>query len=97
MQRITFQDIRNGIDRLNSLTNSPAKPWARDENGKMVAQIGNYHMNETYGGVGISRMATVGGGVSCPIFHGAITKRGCFNQLHAFINGIEAARRESNP
>ncbi len=91
MYRITIKDIENGLARLNRLTNNPLTPYSRSEDGKFTTNIGNYHLSQAYGGCQIHQMLSDAGGITCPITAGHVTKRECFDTLHAFINGVEAA------
>ena len=93
MQRITEKQLENLADWINTLTNSPKEPWTRDENG-LRSNVGNYHISHAYGGVCLHRMSNESGGVSTPLIHGHVPKRELFNAMHAFINGLEQAKRE---
>lgn len=84
MNRITESQLQAVVDRLNRITGSPMAPYA---NGK--AQIGNYHISHAYGGVCLHRMHNEGGGVSCPLIGGHVTKRELLGLMHAYIAGIE--------
>lgn len=92
MQRVTIKQLENLCEMLNRMTDSPLKPYERDEDGKLVAQIGNYHISQAYGGVCVHRMANEGGGVNTPIVHGHIPKRELFEQMWAYIRGMQDAR-----
>jgi hypothetical protein len=90
MQRITEKQLESLVQWVNELTNSPATSYTRAEDGKLSANIGNYHLYYAYGGVNLHRMTNTGGGVNTPLGEGTRTKRELFNQLHAFINGLRA-------
>lgn len=92
MDRITDKHLDALAKRLNTLTNSPQDAYRRDENGRTRANVGNYHISHAYGGVCLHRMGNEGGGVSTPLSSGHIPKRALYNEMHAFIRGIEAAR-----
>jgi superoxide dismutase len=92
MERITNKHLEGMIARLNRLTNSPAKPYERNEAGRLVAQIGNYHLSQAYGGVCLHRMHNEGGGVTTPLSGGHVPKRELYEQIYAFIRGIETAQ-----
>jgi len=91
MQRITEKDLEATVEYLNRLTDSPATPYTRLDD-KLKANIGNYHLSHAYGGVKLHRMVNEGGGVREPISTGYTTKRDLYNQIHAFIRGIEASQ-----
>jgi hypothetical protein len=90
MQRITEKQLESLVQWINELTNSPPTSYTRTEDGKLSANIGNYHLYHAYGGVNLHRMTNTGGGVNTPLGEGTRTKRELFNQLHAFINGLRA-------
>jgi hypothetical protein len=90
MQRITEKQLESLVQWVNELTNSPPTSYTRTEDGKLSANIGNYHLYFAYGGVNLHRMTNTGGGVNTPLGEGTRTKRELFNQLHAFINGLRA-------
>ena len=90
MQRITEKHLQSVVDRLNTITGSPMKPYI---DGK--AQIGNYHLFHAYGGVCLHRMHNEGGGVSSPLSTGHVSKRELAGLLDAFIRGIEFATNEA--
>ena len=87
MTRITEAMLDARAARLNKITGSPAEPYT---NGK--ANVGNYHISHAYGGVCLHRMHNEGGGVSCPIIGGHVTKRELLGLIDAYINGIESTK-----
>ena len=86
--RITNKDLEGVVKRLNRITNNPEASYVRTEDGKLVAQIGNYHIDSAYGGVSLAQMQTEGGGIRRVIDSGYTTKKDLFNQIHAYINGL---------
>ena len=90
--RTTKTHLEKQIAYLNLLTESPGKPWRRDEGGAS-ANVGNYHLSEAYGGVCIHRMENTGGGVSMPVSFGHVTKRELYERLTSFIAGIETGKK----
>ena len=91
MNRITDKDLQGTVDYLNRLTDSPDTPYTRIDD-KLQANIGNYHLSHAYGGVKLHHMVNEGGGVREPISTGYTTKRDLYNQMHAFIRGLELAK-----
>lgn len=87
MSRITEKQLQAIIDRINTITINPAKPYI---DGK--AQIGNYHLSHSYGGVCLHRMHNESGGVSDTFQCGHVTKRALADRLYAFIAGINSTR-----
>jgi len=86
--RITEKMLQARVDWLNELTNQPATPWTKNAEGKMKANIGNYHISGAYGGVCLHRMCTEGGGVQDVFSCGHIPKRELFERICAFMSGI---------
>lgn len=89
MNKITEKQLKDLVTRINILTDSPLEPWSKDTDGKLRADVRNYHLDWAYGGVALRRMDTVGGGISDVLGTGFSTKRELYNQLHAFIRGME--------
>lgn len=92
--RITEKQLRAVVDRINAATGSPLYPYL-EINGKWTAQIGNYHLDMAYGGVKLARMCSEGGGTSDVLRSGFCTKRELYDQLHAFLRGLEAKVNET--
>lgn len=89
MNRITQSQLNYLVDELNTLTNSPLKAYTRTESGAK-ANIGNFHLYQAYGAIGLHRMCNEGGGITEII--GLSTKRELYYQLRAMINGIELGK-----
>lgn len=89
--RITMKNLEYQVERINKAMNSPAASYTRDKAGKLKANIGNYHLDGAYGGWKLARMTSEGGGITC-ITSGFVPKRELYNQLQAFLSGIEAAQ-----
>ena len=89
--RITEKDLRATCDRINRMLDQPLEPYVRIE-GKLMANVGCYHLNHAYGGVALYQMASEGGGVR-DIFGGHLTKRDLYERMHAFIKGLEEVKK----
>lgn len=89
MDRITYKQLQYFVDELNTLTNSPLKPYEQ-VNGKLIGQLGNFHLYGAYGSTALHRTMNQGGGVTEII--GLSTKRELYNQLRAMIKGIELSK-----
>ena len=96
MDRITNKHLEAQIKYLNDITGSPETPWARGDDGKLVANVGNYHLSGAYGGVCVHRMENEHGGVSTPITYGHVPKRELHGKLRAYIDGIEHGLNQAN-
>lgn len=92
MDRITDKMLDTLCDRLNKLTGSPTASYTRTEDGRMRANIGNFHVSRAYGGVCLHRMSNEGGGVYCPLSQGHGPKRELWSAMQAYIAGIETER-----
>lgn len=91
MNRITLKNLEAVVARINHMTNSPEKPYVQVD-GKCVAQIGNYHLDEAYGGYALQRMDNANGGVRDVLRTGHISKRELHERMHAWIRGFEASQ-----
>jgi hypothetical protein len=91
MERITEKMLNLRVKRLNQITNSPVEPYTKNEEGKYIASIGNFHLSHAYGGVCLHRMHGEGGGITTPIISYHTTKRNLYDRLNAFIDGIQFA------
>lgn len=89
MGRIADRHLQALCDRLNKLTNSPAKTYALNESGKRCAHIGNFHIGSAYSGVQLQRIANDAGGITTPLGGGYGTKRALYEKMSAFIAGLE--------
>jgi len=100
MQRITEKQLQAVVDRINRETNSPMESYTRSvitaSNGgntfHTVANIGNYHISFSYGGVSLHRMVSTGGGVTDVFRIGRVSKRELYNHMHAFLCGLDSTR-----
>jgi hypothetical protein len=94
MNRITEKQLQIVVDRINTVTNSPLASWEQvtESSGRVrnVAQIGNYHLDWAYGGVMLCQMMNAGGGIVTVTGRG--TKRECYDQMQAFLRGIETTK-----
>jgi hypothetical protein len=86
--RTTLAQIRLLIDELNKQLGRPLKPYIK-EDGKLTAQIGNFHIYQAYGAYGLHEMATDGGGIRQTVDLG--TKKELYTALHKLIQGVELA------
>lgn len=90
MERITEKQLQAVIDRLNRTTNSPIASYTETDKGYKT-NVGNYHLDYSYGRVAVVRMHNTGGGIES-ILPGGTTKRECYEQLHAYLKGIESTK-----
>lgn len=90
--RITDKHLDGMVNRLNELTGNPVTSYTKVD-GKLKANIGNYHLSEAYGGVELHQMDNESGGVNVISRNGYGTKRQLYDFLTAFIAGIELRAR----
>ena len=86
MDRITEQMLERQIDRINQLTGNPQTLYTK-EDGRFSPNVGNYHLAIQLGSFKLEQMAE-GGGVHAILY--GDSKRDLYNQLRAFIDGIQA-------
>ena len=86
--RTTIKQLELLATELNKQLDRPLKPYIK-ENGKLTAQIGNFHIYQAYGAYGLHEMATDGGGISQTV--NLSTKKERYNALHKLIQGVELA------
>jgi len=89
MDRITRKELDYFVNELNVLTNNPLKPYEQID-GKLIGQIGNYHLYGAYGSTALHQTMNNGGGVH-EVF-GLSTKRELYNKIRALIQGIELGK-----
>jgi len=90
--RITKKQLENKIDWLNKLTGNPEKPYNRVD-GKMTANVGNYHLYCAYGYYNLHQMCNESGGAT-DIFNYGGTKKELAMYIDAFMQGYEKRERE---
>lgn len=86
MQRITLSMLENRINTINTMTNSPLKPYEKVDD-KYKASIGNYHLYGAYGAYALHRIVNDGGGIKEII--GLSSKRELYNRMNSYISGLE--------
>lgn len=93
--RTSIKTLETLCEWINKATNSPLTPYTRTEDGKFRANIGNFHLSQAYGGVCLHRMHNDGGGVTCPLGNGHISKKELEAKMRAFLLGLEYKQTES--
>lgn len=94
MERITGKHLQAVVDRINRICGTPPKPYEKGEDGMIKPCANNYHLDFAYGGVMLAKMSSQEGctGITCPLGQAHITKRELYNQLQAFISGLEVQK-----
>lgn len=78
---------------INDATKSPKEPYSR-KRGKLVANVGNFHISGAYGGFCLHRMHNESGGVTTPLDAGHIPARELEGKMRAFLAGLDFKRAE---
>lgn len=89
--RITNKDLDILVNRLNTLTNNPLKPYEQID-GKCVPQPGNYHLEEAYGGIKLCQQCDSGGSRNIST-QGYGTKKELCHFIHAMLIGLEMGNK----
>lgn len=92
-QRITSTMLTALTDLLNRRMTTPQTPYRADGEGGSKAQVGNYHISHAYGGASLHQISNEGGGCRDVLSCGHIPMRDLYNQIHAFLRGIDEARK----
>lgn len=87
--RTSINTLRYLIEQINIAKENPLTPYTRDGE-KLVANIGNFHLSQAYGGVCVNEIANEAGGCRMPIWCGHIPKRDAEMQLRAYLMGLNA-------
>lgn len=90
--KITRSKLEARIDYLNRLTGSPTEPYSRGDDGRWIANPGNFHLEGAYGGHKLARMAGLEGASSDPLCTGFTTMRALYDSLDSYIRALEDVR-----
>lgn len=86
--RTSIKTLAILCDFINSKLETPQTPYSQID-GKIKANIGNFHLSQAYGGVCVHRMENDAGGVSTPIWYGHIPKKEAESLMRAYLRGLE--------
>lgn len=85
--RVSPQMLERKITDLNLLVGADTEAYGRRGPGlELRANVGTYVLSQQYGGVGLERIISVGGGVHT-VYH-TMPKRALYDLITAFIDGI---------
>ena len=93
-QQIKKENLERQIAHINKILNRPETPWRRDEQGKLHANVGNFHLDSAYGGYRVEEMRGEKGGVRNVLGIGYVSKRELWSMLDAFMLGIEYGKNQ---
>ncbi len=93
MERITLKDLEYLVTSINQKTNSPIASYTRNgakgsRKPGFSANVGNYHLSCTYGGVQLVRMVNEAGGIETISRSCHVPKRELYNWMEAFLAGL---------
>jgi hypothetical protein len=88
MSRITRKDLELLVSRINEATNSPLTYSDK----RFKPHIGHYHLSGAYGGLKLVRTMSESGEIKDITKTGYTTKRELYNEMSAFLRGIEYAK-----
>jgi len=91
---ITVKNLQAVVDRINTTTASPMDQYTK-VNGKLLANIGNYHLSGAYGGYALHQMCTTSGGITDISKSGHVSKRALYDLLHMYLAGYNAGKGET--
>ena len=90
--RATLPMIRKRIDYLNRMFGFYPEPYSQDKDGKLLPNLGTYHLTAAYGGFALHQMLESGG--ERDVFRvGYVPKALIYDLINAFIDGIETQER----
>ena len=87
--RVTVKDLESIVARINRITNNPLSAYTMESPGKYVAQVGNYHLSQAYGGVSLHQMVNTSGGVRDVLNCGHVAKKDLQRMMFSYIAGLQ--------
>jgi len=88
--RVTISQLQAAANLLNRMTGNPEQSYTRTDDGKLVANIGNYHVSQAYGGYCLHQTVNESGGVRDVVLCGHVPARLLFDLIHAYRYGAES-------
>lgn len=85
--RITKKQLQDRIDLLNEITGNPMTPYDTSS-GKLVANVGNFHLSQAYGGYSLNEMSNESGGCYDTFRCGHVPARELYHRINALVEGI---------
>jgi len=93
--RIVNAQLTAVLALINETTGHSTEAWTKDETGRWTANVGTYVLDWAYGGVRLCQLCNEGGGQRDITRRG--TKRETYNQMRAFLAGLEAPAPTPTP
>lgn len=60
--RISLQQLKEKVAWLNDITEHESAPYRTNEEGRFVANVGTYVLQQSYGAYGLGQLTNEGGG-----------------------------------
>lgn len=95
--RVTRAQLEAAANLVNRMTGNAEHPYTRNAEGKLVANIGNFHISGAYGGFSLQQMVSDGGASRDVLHCGHISARELLERIHAYRYGIEMGRANMRP
>jgi hypothetical protein len=89
----TLGSLEAIVERINRMMKTPLQQYVRTDTGKLVGQIGNFHLDRAYGGFALYQMTGDSGGCNDVLSIGHVSKGTLESAMFAFIRGIELAEK----
>ena len=95
--RITLAFVEKQLENLNRTMGRPLQPYHRNEQGVIIPQAGNFHLDNAYGKFKLCRMSlTIGSTGASDIGNmGYVSLPVISNYIRMFSEGYWAAKQES--
>lgn len=91
-----IKELRELVEYMNEVLGTPKEPYKKlqRDDGTIIleAQVGCYYLAQAYGGHQIQRMENNGGGCSCPLGYGYVSKRELGDKIHDFLRGVTVGK-----
>lgn len=96
-QKVTRPFVEKQLENLNRTMGMPLQPYHRNEQGVIIPQAGNFHLDNAYGKFKLCRMSlTIGSTGTSDIGNmGYVSLPVISNHIRMFSEGYWAAKQES--
>lgn len=100
--RYTMRDLEGLVDRLNLEVGADPKPYRDATEAEKAAgfhavgNVGTHYLMGAYGGHKLVQITNYSGGVRDVLRIGYSSKRELYHAMHAYLDGIDAAARDSH-
>jgi hypothetical protein len=91
--RINKAQLAAVLALINETTGHSTEAWTKGDDGRFRSNVGTYALDWAYGGVALVQFCNESGGERNITGRG--TKRETYNQMRAFLAGIETTTNNS--